>query len=667
MMTLDRPRPATLEAPAAPAAAPAPPRPRFLRAFAALVWKDLRPHLALIIIQWIFAATAALLLFYAAWFLAYLYQNVGFNILLYPPFLTIAGIYFPLCGLLLGFVHGLADGRLDAWALLTHRPIPRALHGPARITAGLLLYAAGAGLPYAILIFVAATRHAGAHGGFFAWPFVLPSLASFLLGIPCYLAAQLATCWHLPWKHAWAKALPLAVPAIAAVALYDLPAFFSVLLVLAIAAALLALTLTAAIATHAFRLTAPGWGRLALAIVLLTGSALPIAWLRSQLEYRLTYRISIFLHNHITPIHLPPESPLLYNPITFNDHYTLLPDGTIALQHTDPADPLALTDLQNHPIPAPKSWPISYRLSQFADRPPTNFGYRDIAQRVSLFQDHELVYHFNGTDYRYDPISHAYLGSQKSPPSLLDAFSPPSGERPQEVIFLGNGWPGIPNSAWNAELLSTNHTLYLITPRDHTILRQFPLDPPLATAPIDVVLLDNPARIVLWHRMDHEWIIADTFDPEGHFLHSTEAGAQRAREARLQEDAARAAAQEHRLQASTQPASLANAAIYQRAGAYVAFAAGALDALQGFIPTHVRSYLTNTPPSSTDSYPRNPSAYRLAWWLLTLPLLPLAFRLSRRRRLPASETLLYTLFPLLLGPLPFIPLLLMESPRSLSP
>src|SRR5262245_52258126 len=59
-------------------------------------------------------------------------------------------IIMPLVGLMIGLVQVIPESRGDAWAFLTHRPVHRSTLFSAKAVAGLILYIAATGIPFAL-------------------------------------------------------------------------------------------------------------------------------------------------------------------------------------------------------------------------------------------------------------------------------------------------------------------------------------------------------------------------------------------------------------------------------------------------------------------------------------------------------------------------------------
>jgi hypothetical protein len=98
--------------------------------------------------------------------------------------LTQVAFFCCIFGALLGWLQIRAEGHPDLWAFLVHRPIPRTKILQAKIISGLILYAAGAGLPILGLVIVSSIP--GKVAAPFAWAMALPLVAIFLVGMVFY-------------------------------------------------------------------------------------------------------------------------------------------------------------------------------------------------------------------------------------------------------------------------------------------------------------------------------------------------------------------------------------------------------------------------------------------------------------------------------------------------
>lgn len=101
-------------------------------------------------------------------------------------------------GGVIGWMQIHSERHRDLWGYLIHRPVTPSLIFTAKVAAGLLIYAMGAGIP--LLCFVLWVRQPGSIAAPFEWAMALPSAALFLAGIACYFAVMLiglrAVRWH---------------------------------------------------------------------------------------------------------------------------------------------------------------------------------------------------------------------------------------------------------------------------------------------------------------------------------------------------------------------------------------------------------------------------------------------------------------------------------------
>src|SRR5262245_34385644 len=113
-------------------------------------------------------------------------SNESLQPLLATDLLVQAAFFCCIFGALLGWLQIRAEKHPDLWAFLIHRPVPRSTILQSKILGGLILYAAGAGLPALGLVLIA--RIPGKVAAPFEWAMALPLLAIFLLGAAFYLA-----------------------------------------------------------------------------------------------------------------------------------------------------------------------------------------------------------------------------------------------------------------------------------------------------------------------------------------------------------------------------------------------------------------------------------------------------------------------------------------------
>jgi hypothetical protein len=249
-----------------------------------LIGKELREHFKV--------AVLGLVVFAVVLVLAYsrctrLQERLGFGYgyggdesmqpLLATDLLTQAAIFCGIFGALLGWLQIRAEKHPDLWAFLIHRPVGRNTILQSKLLSGLLLYAAGAGLPALGLVLVAATP--GKVAAPFAWAMTLPLFAIFLVGIAFYLAGLLiglrATRWY------GSRLFGLGPPAFAAVALFGLPEFWQALLFIVFAQGLLGLAVWSSFRTGGHYTGQPVAGKFALLVTCTASAAVLLAMLVS--------------------------------------------------------------------------------------------------------------------------------------------------------------------------------------------------------------------------------------------------------------------------------------------------------------------------------------------------------------------------------------------------
>jgi hypothetical protein len=102
-----------------------------------------------------------------------------------------------LSGLLIGFGQSIPENRGDRWGFLTHRPVSRTTLWLGKVIAGILIYLAAAGLPFALAMVWLATP------GHRPMPFDIrmaePGVADLLCGLVYYFAAMLSGMRNARW------------------------------------------------------------------------------------------------------------------------------------------------------------------------------------------------------------------------------------------------------------------------------------------------------------------------------------------------------------------------------------------------------------------------------------------------------------------------------------
>ncbi|EDY21440.1 hypothetical protein CfE428DRAFT_0685 [Chthoniobacter flavus Ellin428] len=154
--------------------------------FKTILWKELRENF-----KW--AALAAAVLTVAQIYVLHVQPDVIINRNTHITFLFGCA----LAGAALGAIQILPELNRDRWAALLHRPVPRSTLFLGKVTAGLLLYALAAGLPFlASVLFVSLP-------GLVAAPFfpamAVPAASNVIFGIVFYAGALLVSLTHGRW------------------------------------------------------------------------------------------------------------------------------------------------------------------------------------------------------------------------------------------------------------------------------------------------------------------------------------------------------------------------------------------------------------------------------------------------------------------------------------
>ncbi len=393
-------------------AAPPLSRAALRRGMSALVKKELRENWAYPLMCWLVWAAIAILYTWTA-------GEQGINILgsvliQIPTALTASAM-----GLWIGIGSTIRQRDPDQWALFIHRPVSRSHLFLGRILGGTLLYTLALGLPFALLLVLAATP---AGGPFFEWHMTLPTLADFLTGFLCYLVGFL-----IGDRSAFilgSRVLPVFLAIALLYADFLLPRVSWYLALAALAAGLLLLANWGSTLSRGYRLqrATPLPARWSLRI-LLTLAFLPLVALAS-----LPFWIILNGHPFNT---IGPRAP---------DHtttgYGLTPDGALVKRTLTSSNghlTVTTTDLDGHSIAPPasqtlmQSWSLAPRFSW-----PTN--YRELDRQITTYsvadpsnQPRELWYfvHPAGLAYGYDAKTHAFLGTLGQ-----SGFSPPGSARP---------------------------------------------------------------------------------------------------------------------------------------------------------------------------------------------------------------------------------------------
>jgi len=188
--------------------------------------------------------------------------------LLSNDFLTESAFFCAIFGAVLGWMQSRNEAHRDLWAFLIHRPVTRTEIFRGKMTAGLCLYAMGAGLPMAVLL--AVVRWPGHVAAPFEWAMVLPLAAVFLSGVACYFGGWLTGLRQARWYASRGFGLVLAV--LCPVCVLNVAEFWQTLALTAVAVVILATAVWGAYQSGGYYRGQPAGGRLALIVAMAAGS-----------------------------------------------------------------------------------------------------------------------------------------------------------------------------------------------------------------------------------------------------------------------------------------------------------------------------------------------------------------------------------------------------------
>ena len=257
--------------------------------------------------------------------------------LMHPELLMQIAAFCGLFGVLLGWLQIRAEKHPDLWAFLVHRPLPRSVILRGKVIAGLLLYAVAAGVP--LLAWVLVLRIRGIVAAPFEWGMALPSVAIFLSGIVYYFSGLLTGLRRAKWYASRGFGLGLAL--LVSFAVFILPEFWHVLLIVAVATAVLATAVWGSFQTGGFYRGQPAAGKAALtlasvaSLMLLFGLAFGLigSWLFSRTGYT-------------------------------HAQYQITPDGQV-VKHTQRGyEEVEITDLNGRAVLNEKGQPLNQRDMQ---------------------------------------------------------------------------------------------------------------------------------------------------------------------------------------------------------------------------------------------------------------------------------------------------------------
>jgi len=246
-----------------------------------------------------------------------------FQPLLARSVLTQAAFFCAIFGTLLGWLQIRAEKHPDLWAFLVHRPISRATILRSKVLAGLLLYAAGAGLP--LLGFVTVASIPGHIAAPFEWAMALPLLTIFLAGPVYYLAGLLTGLRKARWYGSRAFGLGLAVPA--SFATLAVAEFWQALLVIVMLGTLLALAVWGSFKTGGYYRGQPTLSKMALTMA---GVASVVVVSGIAISFSMNLILSSASYTY--------------------SQYQLFRDGKIVKMTQDGMDEASLEDLSGKPL-----------------------------------------------------------------------------------------------------------------------------------------------------------------------------------------------------------------------------------------------------------------------------------------------------------------------------
>ena len=371
-----------------------------------------------------------------------------FQPLLARSVLTQAAFFCAIFGTFLGWLQIRAEKHPDLWAFLVHRPISRTTILRSKILSGLLLYAAGAGLPLLGLIIVASIPgHVAAP---FEWAMALPLLAIFLAGPVYYLAGLLTGLRKARWYGSRAFGLGLAVPA--SVVLFAVPEFWQALLVIMIVGTLLTLAVWGSFKTGGYYREQPALSKLAL-ILACVGSLVVLIGIVVSITMNLILSSASYRYSH----------------------YQLIRDGKIVKVTQDGMDEASLEDLNGKPLVNEKTGqPLKFKEAQqrfanglsaqvdFDNQSRAKLRRRETYSSPSRFfrpwrvLNKTLWYMTSdGRLVAYHAITRAFKGSLIPPVATNGPADPP-------VLSTPNYWDRSFRPYELAEILASKQTAYLV-------------------------------------------------------------------------------------------------------------------------------------------------------------------------------------------------------------
>ncbi len=252
------------------------------------------------------------------------YQSSG-TPLLSDPFQAVVIVGSAVIALLIALAQTLPEKRLDQWAFLVHRPVPRSKLIGCKVAAGLMLYFFAVVMPVAVsVIWVAMPNHVPA-------PFVAgmatPSIIDVLAGVAYYFAGLVIGLRDARWYGS--RILVLGAPIAASLLAFFIASFTWAMLPPIVAIALLA---TAA------------WGAFVAG-----GQYARQAW-PAKVSLGASLFVGVLMLGGVAVAAISNSFPRRWG-ILDNRYYSLLADGSFVAFHQVGEKFVEATDLQGKPVP----------------------------------------------------------------------------------------------------------------------------------------------------------------------------------------------------------------------------------------------------------------------------------------------------------------------------
>jgi hypothetical protein len=184
-----------------------------------------------------------------------------------PAYLFYVHLVAALFGAVLGFLQVFPEAQGDKRSLLLHRPLSRSRIFLSKAVAGVGTYLVALGIPFACLIFLAATP--GHVPEPFGWRMVLPLVADLLAGLVYYFAGMLAAQRQARWYGS--RCLGLAAGLSCSYLVWILPEFHQALVAIGIWGAVVGAAAWGSFLTGGAYAPQPRLARITLAITFLLG------------------------------------------------------------------------------------------------------------------------------------------------------------------------------------------------------------------------------------------------------------------------------------------------------------------------------------------------------------------------------------------------------------